>query len=209
MAYIASGSPGRDDRRRGIDGVVAAAGPRVATAPSSVRRHTRVGSNELDRRGATTRSVCRAPSPIGGRRLVPPGQPFRGRRREMNRSSEFAPSTIFVTGGAGFIGSAAIRRLIATTPARVINVDKLTYAGNLDSLAAVADSPRYRFEQVDICDFAAIASRLRPSIAPTRSCTSPPSRTSTGRSTGRARSSTPTSSARTSCSRRRAPTGRA
>ena len=63
---------------------------------------------------------------------------------------------IFITGGAGFIGSAVVRQYINETEATVINVDKLTYAGNLDSLAAVADSPRYHFEQVDICDAAAL-----------------------------------------------------
>nr|WP_275672937.1 dTDP-glucose 4,6-dehydratase [Vibrio vulnificus] len=57
-----------------------------------------------------------------------------------------------VTGGAGFIGSAVIRHLIQNTEHSVVNVDKLTYAGNLQSLASVADSERYTFEQVDICD---------------------------------------------------------
>ena len=59
---------------------------------------------------------------------------------------------IVVTGGAGFIGSAVIRHLIQHTRATVINVDKLTYAGNLESLASVSTDPRYRFERVDICD---------------------------------------------------------
>ncbi|MCG6313689.1 dTDP-glucose 4,6-dehydratase [Vibrio vulnificus] len=59
---------------------------------------------------------------------------------------------IMVTGGAGFIGSAVIRHLIQNTEHSVVNVDKLTYAGNLQSLASVADSERYTFEQVDICD---------------------------------------------------------
>ncbi len=59
---------------------------------------------------------------------------------------------ILVTGGAGFIGSAVIRQLIAETDYTVINVDKLTYAGNLQSLISVADNPCYFFEQVDICD---------------------------------------------------------
>ena len=59
---------------------------------------------------------------------------------------------ILVTGGAGFIGSAVIRHIIANTSDRVINVDKLTYAGNLESLGAAAKSDRYAFEHADICD---------------------------------------------------------
>ncbi len=61
-----------------------------------------------------------------------------------------------VTGGAGFIGSAVVRHLIADTNHEVLNLDKLTYAGNLDNLAGVADDPRYRFERADICDPSAI-----------------------------------------------------
>ena len=60
--------------------------------------------------------------------------------------------TILVTGGAGFIGSAVIRPLINDTDFNVINVDKLTYAGNLESLNSVSNNNRYTFEQVDICD---------------------------------------------------------
>ena len=59
---------------------------------------------------------------------------------------------IMVTGGAGFIGSAVIRHIINNTDDSVVNVDKLTYAGNLESLLSVSDSPRYAFEKVDICD---------------------------------------------------------
>jgi len=59
---------------------------------------------------------------------------------------------ILVTGGAGFIGSAVIRNIINNTSDRVINVDKLTYAGNLESLCEIDASDRYCFEQVDICD---------------------------------------------------------
>lgn len=63
---------------------------------------------------------------------------------------------LLITGGAGFIGSAVVRHLIQHTPHQVACLDKLTYAGNLESLAPVADSPRYRFYQVDICDRAAL-----------------------------------------------------
>ena len=59
---------------------------------------------------------------------------------------------ILVTGGAGFIGSAVVRHIISETADSVVVVDKLTYAGNLASLASVAQSDRFAFEQVDICD---------------------------------------------------------
>lgn len=59
---------------------------------------------------------------------------------------------ILVTGGAGFIGSAVIRHLINDTSHSVVNVDKLTYAGNLENLIAVSNSEHYAFEQVDICN---------------------------------------------------------
>ncbi len=68
---------------------------------------------------------------------------------------------IIVTGGAGFIGSALIRHLIDNTAHEVLNLDKLTYAGNLSSLKTVAESPRYSFAQVDICDAAAVSDTVR------------------------------------------------
>ncbi len=68
---------------------------------------------------------------------------------------------ILVTGGAGFIGSAVCRHLIAATGHRVVNLDKLTYAANLSSLAPIGNSPRYHFVEGDICDHALVSSLLR------------------------------------------------
>lgn len=61
-----------------------------------------------------------------------------------------------VTGGAGFIGSAVIRNIIENTNNEVLNVDKLTYAGNLESLKEISQDSRYKFSQTDICDRAAL-----------------------------------------------------
>jgi len=63
---------------------------------------------------------------------------------------------ILVTGGAGFIGSEVVRYIIEETTDTVVNVDKLTYAGNLNNLSGLHNSPNYRFEQVDICNFAGL-----------------------------------------------------
>ena len=74
---------------------------------------------------------------------------------------------ILVTGGAGFIGSALIRHLIAETEHQILNVDKLTYSGSLQSLITVSANPRYQFLQADICDGHAMRSALdefRPNI---------------------------------------------
>ncbi|MEX2142875.1 MAG: dTDP-glucose 4,6-dehydratase [Pirellulales bacterium] len=69
--------------------------------------------------------------------------------------------TILVTGGAGFIGGCFVRQIIGETTHHVVNLDKLTYAGNPDSLEAVATSPRYRFVQGDITDGALVMDLLR------------------------------------------------
>jgi dTDP-glucose 4,6-dehydratase len=74
---------------------------------------------------------------------------------------------ILVTGGAGFIGSAVIRYLIQHTQDEVCNIDKLTYAGNLESLIDIEQSPRYQFYKIDICDVTAlqrIFSTFRPDV---------------------------------------------
>lgn len=72
---------------------------------------------------------------------------------------------ILVTGGAGFIGSALIRHLISESEYHVLNLDKLTYAGVLSSLADIAENPRYRFVQGDICD-AELVARLIAEFEP-------------------------------------------
>ena len=72
---------------------------------------------------------------------------------------------ILVTGGAGFIGSALIRHLIQNTDHEVLNFDKLTYAGNLESLTSIATDTRYEFVQADICDqsqVSAVLARFQP-----------------------------------------------
>jgi dTDP-glucose 4,6-dehydratase len=79
----------------------------------------------------------------------------------------YSPQKIIITGGAGFIGSAVIRFLIEETDHQVLNLDKLTYAGNLESLAMVANNPRYQFVQGDICDRALVKrlfSECKPNI---------------------------------------------
>lgn len=68
---------------------------------------------------------------------------------------------ILITGGAGFIGSAVVRHIIKNTQDSVVNVDKLTYAGNLESLVEVENNERYSFEKADICDSEAMSRILR------------------------------------------------
>ena len=75
-------------------------------------------------------------------------------------NGRYRPVRILITGGAGFIGSALIRHLLNHTEHQVLNLDKLTYAGNLESLASVAANPRYRFVQADIADSTAVSKAL-------------------------------------------------
>jgi len=81
-------------------------------------------------------------------------------KRVTDNSTE-QPISILVTGGAGFIGSAVIRHIIRHTGDTVVNIDKLTYAGNLESLLEISDNSRYCFERADICDRAAMDRILR------------------------------------------------
>jgi NAD(P)-dependent dehydrogenase (short-subunit alcohol dehydrogenase family) len=66
------------------------------------------------------------------------------------------PQRLLITGGAGFIGSEMVRQYIRQTDATVVNLDKLTYADNLESLDGIADNPRYHFFHGDICDPAVV-----------------------------------------------------
>ncbi len=75
--------------------------------------------------------------------------------------SVMAPKRFLVTGGAGFIGSALVRLLIAETPHSVLVVDKLTYAGNLQSLSSVSGDSRYRFMRADICESGQMTEAIR------------------------------------------------
>ena len=72
--------------------------------------------------------------------------------KNLKRNMLSHPKCIFVTGGAGFIGSALVRYLIQETDIKVVNIDKLTYAGNLNSLIKIDKDSRYNFEHKDICD---------------------------------------------------------
>ncbi len=86
-----------------------------------------------------------------------------GAERSSQAAGEHSPIStrgqamrVVVTGGAGFIGSAVVRLLLRETDAEVLNLDKLTYAGHLASVAEIADAPRYHFVEADICDAGAV-----------------------------------------------------
>lgn len=73
-----------------------------------------------------------------------------------------AAKTILITGGAGFIGSHLVRLMVNNHPDyRIINLDKLTYAGNLANLKDIEDKPNYRFVRMDICDFEGVLELMR------------------------------------------------
>ena len=77
------------------------------------------------------------------------------------------PMKYLITGGSGFIGSSAVRYIINNTSHDVVNVDKLTYAGNIESLTSIENSKRYAFEQIDICnsgDLTRIINKHQPDI---------------------------------------------
>src|SRR5262249_42587738 len=83
-------------------------------------------------------------------------------------SDGYMAATYLVTGGAGFIGSNLVHHLLETEPdAKVVVYDRLTYAGNLDNLTPVAENPRYRFIQGDICDrekVRQVLAEVRPTV---------------------------------------------
>ena len=113
-----------------------------------------------------------------------------------------------MTGGAGFIGSAVVRHLLDDTEALVVNIDKLTYAANLDSIPQAPAHPRYRFAQVDICDGPALRhlfEQYQPQYVMNLAAESHVDRSIDGP----ANSSRPTSSARSRCCRRRCAIGAA
>lgn len=114
---------------------------------------------------------------------------------------------ILITGGAGFIGSALVRYIINETSDAVVVVDKLTYAGNLMSLAPVAQSERFAFEKVDICDRAENWHAYSLSISQTVSCIWQPKAMLTVLLTARQRLLKPTLSGLIHCLKRRGLTG--
>ena len=117
--------------------------------------------------------------------------------------------TWLVTGGAGFIGCNFVRLALAETGARVVVLDKLTYAGSLENLSDVLGNPRLELIQGDIADRAAVR-RLFAEHRPLAVLNfAPPKATSTAPSTTRAPSSRPTSWAPSSCWKRRAAISRA
>ena len=112
------------------------------------------------------------------------------REAQLAAPKEVAPMKIFVTGGAGFIGSNFIRHVLSLDKGyKIVNYDKLTYAGNLANLESVADDPNYSFVRA----ISAMPPRSKkPCAAATPSCTLPPNRTWTAASTNPRRSSRPT-----------------
>src|SRR5438309_2571323 len=97
------------------------------------------------------------PTSCGGGR---PRDERSSRRFQASSASEMTLRTIVVTGGAGFIGSALCRHLVRRGDTRVVNLDKLTYAGNLASLKEIEDDASYRFVHADIADTAAVTALL-------------------------------------------------
>ena len=114
---------------------------------------------------------------------------------------------ILVTGGAGFIGANFIHHWLAAERTTVVNLDKLTYAGNPESLADLKSDERHVFVKGDICDRALVGKLLREH-RPLAIVHSPRRATSTVRSRAPPISCRPTSSARSACSRKPAVTGR-
>src|SRR5205085_12646685 len=102
-----------------------------------------------------TASRPRSPPPRSFPRALSPAA-LDGRLYQSALHFALSMTAYLVTGGAGFSGSALVRHLCAQPDASVVTVDKLTYAGNLDSLATVLSRPNHTFERVDICDQTAV-----------------------------------------------------
>ena len=137
---------------------------------------TRRGSKKWAARGPSDRGQAGVPSPVGEglptrydpvwlSRLMGPARPGHEQARDGGRTGSRGKvgemQTVLVTGGAGFIGGTLVRDLLAQGDVRVVNVDKLTYAGNRDALAEIAEQPNHRFFRGDICDRRQLSRLLR------------------------------------------------
>ena len=121
---------------------------RACASPVPKKSHLRLGYITLDHFSSWPSGAPKAAMASTSRTFIVPSV----NRALRNSEHAFRGAIFFVTGGAGFIGSAVIRHLLDDTEAFVVNIDKLTYAASLDLNSASKSHPRYRFHHVDICD---------------------------------------------------------